>query len=220
MAIRRLPWITGEPYRPTGESWDFTGFYSSDGFYADALVEGGLNQYKSLRAAYGGTASGTTQGQEMSGALEAGYGLKLGRVSVGPLGSLQYTQVNINKFSEQGSFSPLTFDAQGGEFGLISQLGIRGDGQWKWGEANLNPMLTLAWEREYDYQGGSIQAGFGTGDSFTVAGPQIGQNGVLVGAGLGIDFSKEFSVALNYQGELDRTNLTSSQFGGGVELGF
>ncbi|HTC21301.1 MAG TPA: autotransporter domain-containing protein, partial [bacterium] len=195
------------------------GLYSSQGFYADAMVEGGLNQYNSLRAAYGGTASGTTQGQEMSGALEMGYGWKQGQVSVGPVGSLQFTQVNINGFSEQGSLSPLTIPTQK-ENSLVSQLGIRADGQWKWGEANLNPMMTLAWEREYDDQGGSIQAGFGTGDSFTVAGPQIGQDGILAGAGLNIGFSKEFTLTLDYQGELGRTNLVSNEFGGGMQLGF
>jgi autotransporter-associated beta strand protein len=195
------------------------GLYSSEGFYADALVEGGLNQYNTLRSAYGGTASGTTQGQEMSGALEMGYGWKQGQVSVGPIGSVQFTQVNINGFSEQGSLSPLTIPSQK-ENSLVSQLGIRADGEWKWGQTSLNPMMSLAWEHECDYQGGTLQAGFGTGDSFTVEGPQIGQNGILAGAGLSIGFSKEFGVSLNYQGELGRANLVSNLFGGGIQLGF
>ncbi len=195
------------------------GLYSAGGFYADALVEGGLNQYNTLRTAYVGTASGTTQGQEISGAMELGYGWKQGKVSVGPLGSLQFTQVNINGFSEQGSFTPLTFPNQE-ENSLVSQLGVRADGRWKWGTTNLSPMITLTWEHEYNYQGGTLQAGFGAGDSFTVAGPPIGQDGVLAGAGLGVAFSKEFSVTLNYQGELGRANLVSNQFGGGAQIGF
>jgi outer membrane autotransporter protein len=87
-------------------------------------------------------------------------------------------------------------------------------------DATFSPALQLAWEHEYDYQGGSYEAGFGTGDSFTVSGPQIGQDGIMAGAGLGFTFAKTFTVSLDYQGEFGRTNLNSNQFGGGVRLGF
>jgi autotransporter-associated beta strand protein len=195
------------------------GLFATGGFYADALVEGGFNQYTSLRPSYAGTASGQTPGQEWSGAMKLGYGWKVDRVTLGPMASLQYTQVSLNGFSESGSLSPLTYPTQS-QNSLMSRLGLQIDGHLNLGSAVLSPEVTVAWEHEYDDLGGNVEAGFGAGDSFTVAGPALGQNGVLAGAGVDMAFSKNFSVDLRYQGELNRTELNSQQFGGGLRLGF
>ena len=195
------------------------GLFASHGFYADGLVEGGINNYTTLRQSYVGEASGQTQGQEWSGALEFGYGWEVKPMTLGPVASLQYTRVGFNGFSETGSVSPLTYPTQSQD-SLQSRLGFQAEGKWKLGTTELNPEITIAWEHEYDNLGGNVEAGFGTGDSFAVAGPSLGKDGVLVGAGINLAFSKDFSASLNYRGELARTNLNSQQFGGGVRLGF
>ncbi|HTC22320.1 MAG TPA: autotransporter outer membrane beta-barrel domain-containing protein, partial [bacterium] len=195
------------------------GLFAMGGFYADGLVEGGIDQYTSLRQSYVGTATGQTQGQEWSGAMELGYGWKVDPVTLGPMASLQYTRVGLNGFSESGSLSPLTYPTQSQD-SFQSHLGLQIDGHWNLGSAVLSPEIIMAWEHEYDDLGGNVEAGFGTGDSFTVAGPALGQNGVLAGVGVDLAFSKNFSVDLRYQGELNRTELDSQQFGGGIRLGF
>lgn len=196
------------------------GLFYSEGFYTGALVEGGLNSYSTQREGYGGTAAGSSQGSQFDGALELGYQFKAGQIHIGPMGLAQYSSVNLNAFTEQGSQAPLTVPNQS-ENSLLSRLGMKANGQWSMGsDSTFNPSLQLAWEHEYDYQGGTFQAGFGTGDSFTVAGPQIGQDGLLAGLGMGFTFAKSLTLSLNYQGEFGRTNLTSSQIGGGVKFGF
>ncbi|HJT25215.1 MAG TPA: autotransporter domain-containing protein, partial [bacterium] len=196
------------------------GLFYSEGFYAGGLVEGGLNSYGTQRLSYGGIAKGSSQGTQYDGALELGYQFKSGQVKIGPMGLVQYSSVGLSGFTEQGSQAPLTIPTQS-ENSLLSRMGVRAASQWSLGvDASLNPSLQLAWEHEFNYQGGTFQAGFGTGDSFTVRGPQIGQDGLMAGVGVGVSFGKSLTVSLGYQGEFGRTNLSSGEINGGMKIGF
>lgn len=211
---------TGGTLSADGGQAGLYGLFYSDGFYATALAEGGLNNYTTQRQGYGGIAKGSTQGMQYDGAAELGYQFKSGQVKIGPMASAQYSSVSLNRFTEQGSQAPLTVPAQTAD-SLMSRLGIRAQSQWSLGRgSSLNPSLQLAWEHETNFSGGNFQAGFGTGDSFTVAGPQIGQDGIMAGAGVEISWAKSLTLALNYQGEFGRTNLNSNQFGAGMRIGF
>lgn len=211
---------TGGTLTADGGQVGLYGLFYSEGFYAGGLVEGGINSYGTQRLGYGGVAKGTSQGNQYDGALELGYQFKQDLVKVGPMAQVQYSSVGMNAFTEQGSLAPLTVPAQT-ETSLLSRLGVRANSRWAMGpDSTLTPSLQLAWEHENNFQGGTFQAGFGTGDSFTVAGPQVGQDGLMAGAGLGISFGKSLTVSLNYQGEFGRTNLTASQIGGGMKFGF
>ena len=211
---------TGGTLTADGGQVGLYGLFYSEGFYAGGLVEGGLNTYGTQRLGYGGIAKGTSQGTQYDGALELGYQFKQDQVKIGPMAQVQYSSVGMDAFTEQGSLAPLSVPAQT-ESSLLSCLGVRASSRWTMGsESALTPTLQLAWEHENNFQGGTFQAGFGTGDSFTVAGPQIGQDGFMAGAGVGLSFGKSLTVSLNYQGEFGRTNLTSSQIGGGMKIGF
>ncbi|HUO56616.1 MAG TPA: autotransporter domain-containing protein, partial [bacterium] len=195
------------------------GLLYKGGFYGSVLAEGGINSYSSQRFSYNGTASGKTQGTQYDGALEVGYAFKKDKAEIGPFGSLQYAHVGFDGFTEQGSQAALTLPAQGQD-SVLGQFGLKSGGYIPMGSQTLHPSVRLAWEHEFNYQGGSIQAGFGQGDSFKVLGSKVGQDGIRVGASVGMELTKEFSVNLNYQGELARANLDSHQFGAGASLGF
>jgi len=211
---------TGGTLSADGGQAGLYGLVYSDGFYAGALAEGGMNNYNTQRLGYGGVAKGSTQGSQYDGEAELGYQFKSGQVKIGPMAWAQYSSVSLKGFTEAGSQAPLTVPAQSAD-SLMSRLGIRAQSQWSLGSGSaLNPSLELAWEHEYDFTGGTYQAGFGTGDSFTVAGPQVGQDGILAGAGVDISWSKSLTLSLNYQGEFGRTNLNSNRFGAGMRLGF
>jgi outer membrane autotransporter protein len=211
---------TGGALTADGGQVGVYGLYYSDGLYAGGLLEGGINSYGTQRQGYNGIAKGTMQGSEFDGALEVGYQWKQAEVKVGPMAMVDFSQVKMDGLTESGSQADLTLPGQS-ESSLLSRLGIRANGQWELGtDSYLNPSLELAWEHEFDFQGGVMTAGFGAGDNFTVAGPQIGQDGIMAGIGADITFSKSFTLSLQYQGEFARTNLTSSGVGGGVRVGF
>jgi uncharacterized protein with beta-barrel porin domain len=210
---------TGGKVTDDGGQLGLYALLNQGGFFADALAEGGLHSYTIQRLSYGGLAASQAQGQVYDGALEVGYQWKQGYMEVGPLASAQFTMVNLGGFSEQGAQANLTFPAQSQQ-SLLARLGVQGNGRVPVGAVFLSPFIQLAFEHEFISQGGNVKAGFGTGDQFTVAGPQIGQSGFRVDAGGQLDFSKEFGLTLHYQGELARTDLISNQIDGGMKFGF
>jgi outer membrane autotransporter protein len=60
-------------------------------------------------------ASGNTNGYELSTFGEAGYDFHFGNFSVGPIGSLQYTSIHVDGYSERGSFLPLNIHSDSEE---------------------------------------------------------------------------------------------------------
>ena len=103
---------------------------SGGGLYANAIVHGGLDSYNTQRLTYGGTATGTITGGQYSGTLELGYEWARPSLSWGPYAGVQYTQVNLDAFSEQGSLAPLDFPPQN-QNSLSSRVGLRLGGQMK-----------------------------------------------------------------------------------------
>ena len=67
----------------------------SHGFYFDGAIYGGHNVYSSSRAALGGIANGGTSGAEFSTFAGAGYDWHVGKLTIGPIASLQYKAAEI-----------------------------------------------------------------------------------------------------------------------------
>ena len=65
-------------------------------------------------------------------------------------------------------------------------------------------------------------AGFasGAGNNFTVNGPDIGRDSLLVGAEATVILSKVVSTYLYYDGEFARTNYLSNNVSGGFQISF
>jgi autotransporter-associated beta strand protein len=76
------------------------------GIYLNGAIYGGHNTYDSSRAGLGGLATGGTEGAEWSTFVSGGYDFHYGPLTAGPLASLQFTDVHIDGFSENGSVAP------------------------------------------------------------------------------------------------------------------
>lgn len=87
--------------------------WKSNEFHVDALVDGGIDSYSTQRTSFDGTANGSTSGLEYAGQLNLGYDLSAGDFQISPFVTGQYTQVNVNVFTETGSLAPLTYSNQG-----------------------------------------------------------------------------------------------------------
>jgi uncharacterized protein with beta-barrel porin domain len=196
------------------------GMFYSDGFYLEGLAEGGLHTYKTKRTGYNGIAAGSSQGTQFDGTLELGYAFDQKQVHMGPYGALQYTVIQVNAFNETGSQAPLSYPSQSQD-SLLGQAGLQVNGDLKLGGGSvLTPGIKVAYEHEFDYQGGTFQAGLGTGDNFAVAGPTIGQDGFLASAGADLVVGKELHFFLDYQGQFGRANMSSHQVDLGSRIGF
>jgi fibronectin-binding autotransporter adhesin len=193
----------------------------SSGFYLDTAVIGGLSGYDTRRTALEGTARGETLGGDLNVAVAGGYDWKKGGLTIGPTASFQYTLVGFDGFSESGSLAPLAFPSQHAE-SFRTAFGARASYDWKIGPAHIIPELRLAWQHEFGDTDYSLVSSFasGAGNSFTVSGPAIGRDSMLIGAGFAIHWNDRISTYAYYDGELFRTNYLSNNISAGFRLTF
>ena len=196
-----------------------TGF--GGGFYVNTAAFGVFNGYDSHRTALLGTASGDTDGQDFNALVAAGYDWKRGGLTIGPLASFQYTYVGFDGFTEHGSLAPLSFSDQNAE-STRTALGAKASYDWHVGHVVVKPELRAAWQHEFGDTDYSIVSRFanGAGNSFTVNGPAIGRDSLLIGAGAAVLFNDRVSVYAYYDGELARTNYSSNNVSAGLRFTF
>jgi len=193
----------------------------SGGFYINAAATGVFNSYDEHRDALLGTASGDTNGREFNGLVSGGYEWKNGGLIIGPTASYQYTYVEFDGFTEHGSLLPLTFSDQNANSSRLA-LGGKVSYDWHVGHVIVRPELRLAWQHEFGDTTNSIVSSFanGAGNSFTVVGPTIGRDSLLIGAGAAVIINDRVSVYAYYDGELARTNYSSNNVSAGIRVSF
>jgi outer membrane autotransporter protein len=128
-------WTHLQPTGNIGVDTGRGGYYAAyfdRGFYVNGAVFGGYNSYDSRRQGLLGPASGSTDGEEISTFLEAGYDFNFGNFAVGPIASVQYTNVHINGFHEQGSLLPLDIHSDSEE-SWRTDLGAQASYVWHCG---------------------------------------------------------------------------------------
>jgi autotransporter-associated beta strand protein len=192
-----------------------------NGFYLDTAVTGGPNGYDTERTGLQGSASGSTEGADVNVVVAAGYDWKHGNFSVGPTANFEFGYVGLNGFSETGSLAPLKFPDQNTE-SETTAFGARAMYEWKIGNVTLIPQVSAAWQHEYGSVAYQVIAGFasGAGTNFTVNGPEIGRDSLLIGAGVSMIWSDRFSTYVFYDGDVARTNYDSHTVTGGFRITF
>jgi outer membrane autotransporter protein len=188
----------------------------SHGLYLNAAIYGGHNNYDSGRAGLGGLANGSTEGAEWSTFIGGGYDFHFGPLTVGPIASLQYTNVGIDDFGEKGSLAPLDIHSGSAE-SLRSDAGFRAFCQWQIGKIILEPSLKAVWEHEYKYSALPITAGFAgiAGPSATFLGSSEGHDSAVISAGISAQLTPAITAYVNYDGQLGRDNYDSNAATGG-----
>jgi len=190
------------------------------GFHLEAMAIGGLNWYETKRYAIDGMARGKTDGYEYGGLIGGGYDWQKGIWFFGPQVTLQYKRVEIDGFKEEGSLSPLDILSQGRESFYTrvgAHLGCRKK-VGKEGKIIVAPSLSLAWQHEYLDKAIAVDSRFanGAGDIFTVHGPDIGRDSLVIGAGIWVHWSPLVGTYLNYTTQLMRNGYEPHNLNVGV----
>jgi outer membrane autotransporter protein len=192
-------------------------------FHVDGAVDGGWNSYDTLRTGLQNLpVRGSTNGSEFNGLIAYGSDWTFGCFNIGTWSSLQYTNVSIDSFTEQGSLAPLEIQDQD-EDSFRGTSGIRASYDIKAGRcAIVRPEVRAAWQHEYGDQAYPIDARFasGAGSIFRVHGPTIGRDAALVGAGLSVQWCSRFATYVFYDGVLGRANYDNNAVSGGLRFGF
>jgi outer membrane autotransporter protein len=196
--------------------------YYDRGFHVDASVSGGPNGYKTRRTMPNNTvATASPGGTEVNLLLSTGYDWKFGGLTIGPTATFQYTNVQLDGFTETGTFAPLSVIRKNAE-SLRTALGIKAAYDAKVGRRIIRPEVRASWQHEYGDTTYSLISTFASlgGSAFTVFGPSTGRDSLLIGAGLSVLWNDRFSTYAFYDGELLRTNYSSNNVSVGCRWRF
>jgi outer membrane autotransporter protein len=190
-------------------------------FYLNGGIYGGYNSYDSSRRGLQGNASGNSDGAEFSTFVSGGYDFHLGHLTVGPIASLQYTNVYVDSFREKGSLAPLSIHSDSEE-SLRSDVGFRASYRWQVGTVQVEPFLKATWEHEFKYSTLPITAGFAdiSSPSATFLGPAEGHDSAVVDAGISVSWTPCISTYVSYNGLLGRDRYDSNGVSGGIRIRF
>jgi outer membrane autotransporter protein len=88
--------------------------------------------------------------------------------------------------------------------------------------APLKPEVRAAWQHEYGDDKYALDSSFANaaGNAFSVVGPEIGRDSLLLSAGVAVQLSETVSTYLYYDGELFREDYLSTSVTGGVRVSF
>ncbi|MEO6787077.1 MAG: autotransporter domain-containing protein, partial [Chthoniobacteraceae bacterium] len=196
--------------------------YFDRGFHVDASVSGGPNSYSTRRTTPNNTvATASPGGTEVNLLLATGYDWKVGSLTIGPTASFQYSNVQLDGFTETGTFAPLSVIRKNAD-SMRTALGMKATYDLKVGRAILRPEVRASWQHEFGDTSYSLTSTFATlgGSAFTVAGPETGRDSLLVGAGFSILLNDRLSIYAYYDGELLRTNYSSNNVSAGFRWKF
>lgn len=195
------------------------GTYYDEGFYVNGIVGGGYSSLDTRRLTVGGFARGETNGTDFDALLGTGYDYHIGGFSFGPLASLRYSRVGIDGFAEEGALGSLWIDSQSAD-SLRSTVGLQASYTAKLGHIPLTPFVRAQWEHEYLTSTSRIDAGFTSSDTFSVQGPHIGRNGLLLDVGVSAQLTPTVEIFSYYTGELGRENYNVHSINGGFRVSF
>jgi outer membrane autotransporter protein len=147
--------------------------------------------------------------------------LETGGLSVGPTASFQYTWVGVDGFTEHGSLAPLRIDDQHAE-SKRTALGARASYDWKVGGVVVKPEVRAAWQHEFGETQYAVASSFasGAGTGFSVTGPSVGHDSLLLGAGVAVLWSDRLATYIYYDGEVGRANYEAHAVSAGVRVTF
>ena len=202
-------------------TWFGKGFFGSK-FYVDGTVGGGLNNYDTRRTGLQNElVRGDTDGTEFNAMISYGSDWTFGCFNIGTWSSVQFTNVNIDEFTETGSLAPLIIEDQD-ENSFRTTTGVHASYDIKAGHVLIRPEVRGAYQHEYcdsAYQVDS-QLASGAGGIFRVRGPRIGRDAALVDAGVNVQWNNRLATYVYYDGVLGRNNYDNNAVSGGFRIGF
>ena len=207
------------------------GLYSSyhdDGFYANALAAYTRNQYTSNRniliPGIGASANGSTNGNQETANLDGGYDWNAtSRLTLGPVGGLQYVHLDVDGFNESGAgVASLAVSSQNLD-SLQSRLGFHANYHLlETSYSSFAVDLHAAWQHEFLDDSRNIGAGFqGAGLApFNIKTASPLRDAGVVGLGLNWTFHDRLTLFTEYELEFWRSSYFEQTINGGVRISF
>jgi autotransporter-associated beta strand protein len=201
-------------------------YADKQGFYANALFTGSLNDYSTDRniiiPGVNRTATGSTSGTQFGGDLDGGYEFHKNNWTFGPSAGLTYVNLGIDSFNESGAgAADLNINNQSTD-SLRSRLGGTVSYQGKIGSIVLTPYFNAFWQHEFLDNPTLITSQFQglPGGTFSVQTTRGDSDNALLGAGVNADVTKNVTLFVDYQAEAGGSSFFGQSASAGVKVGF
>jgi uncharacterized protein with beta-barrel porin domain len=200
------------------------GSYVDGGWYGNALFAYGYNSYTEDRtisiAGFSGTDYGAPQGNQYTGSLTGGYEFRCGDFKYGPIAGVQYVNLGIDSFSEEGP-TALNVQSESDE-SFRSQLGVEMRYAARAGSVYLVPHASATWQHEFLDDSNGITSQFnqiGAG-SFTVLTTPTDRDSALIDVGLDANVAENVTLFADYQTEAGEDHYFAQSVQAGVKVSF
>ena len=183
------------------------------GFYGDAAIGGGYNQYQVSRniqfPGMNRTANSTPGAGELDTLLAGGYNFRKGNWTFGPTTSLQYTYLGVNSFNETGAQS-LDLGAGGwNTASLLSSLGAQAAYTWQaTKDLVMVPQINLSWQHEFMQNPYTINSTMG-GATFANLSNAPLRDFLYTGIGVTMEFKQRWFTSIFYNAAAGNSDLQS-----------
>ncbi|MFH1067068.1 MAG: autotransporter domain-containing protein [bacterium] len=196
------------------------------GFYMNGMVNLGLNAYDmKRRIVFPGidrTATAKPDGMQYSVFGEGGYDWTYKHFIFGPLGSLQYTGVSVDKYTETGAGAlDLTVDKQD-QSSLLANAGGRVSYMWDASFATFLPEFSLSLQQELlgsDHVVTS-QLAQGSGGAFTTTTKGAPQTSALIGMGINVQIDANWNCSAYYHCQSGFGDYIANMFNVGARYSY
>ena len=213
-----------------GYNGSLYGMYLSKNFYIDGITSYGWDDYNSKYKVGSSKLKGNPDGTQYSSSISTGYDFNIRSFTIGPVGRVNYTRVDIEGHQvKDDSSSTLEIDHQDIE-SLTSFLGIEASYALKVPKSLekvrlgvLVPHIRLEWVHEYENDSRDIDANFVKGSlntplSFST--DSLDKDFLNFGLGLTSVFAGGISAYVYYETPLGLDNVTAHNITAGVRFEF
>jgi outer membrane autotransporter protein len=198
--------------------------YVDGGWYGNALFAYGYNSYTEDRNVSIGTLSGfnqgAPQGNQYTGSMTGGYEFQRGNFKFGPIAGVQYVNLGIDSFSEEGP-TALNVASESDE-SFRSQLGVEARYVVHAGSVAVTPHASATWQHEFLDGSDGITSQFnqiGAG-SFTVQTAEPERDSAFIDVGVNADVADNVTLFTDYQTEAGQDHYFAQSVQAGVKVRF
>ena len=197
--------------------------FADKGWYANGLASYSHNDYAENRqiAFLGSQAKGSPSGDQVSASLTGGYDFHAGNWTFGPTLGVQYTHLQMDRFTETGSVGDLTVNGDDAD-SLRSLLGAHISYEVASHGIIFHPHLSASWQHEFMDQSRGINASLNAvgGGSFIVQTTQPSLDSALIDLGLNVDLNRTATIFADYMTQVGQDDYFAQFLQGGVRIGF
>jgi autotransporter-associated beta strand protein len=183
------------------------------GFYVNAILGGGYNQYQVTRniqfPGINRTANSQPAAGELNTMLAGGYNFRKGNWTFGPTTSLQYTYLGVNGFSETGAQSLNLTSGGWNTASLLGSLGAQVSYTWQaTKDLVVIPQMNLSWQHEFLQNSYAINSTMGGANFANLSNAPL-RDYLYTGIGVTFEFKQKWFTSIFYNAAAGNSNLQS-----------